>query len=301
MVRCVRPRRAAGAGGHTARMSMVAAAPPVSPVSGARVEIGSAGVAAGVALVLVAAVVPWVTLLHGQQTVNGVGGDGAYLATAAVGAGGLWAAYLLRGRPRQLRALAATAGLVILYWALYDLEHIVHMVIDDPMASVMGWPLMGPGPLLAAGGGALVLVSTLLVPAGERGARWSQWVRLLLGAALLTTGAVHLQQTPEHLGISTVLGLGFAAAAASQLALGAIVLVRGHRLLYAAIVADCAFFFAVYVYAVLHGLPFPGHVDPGLRLGAGETVTLSGAVSKLGEAAAILLALPLALTPRRPR
>lgn len=281
-------------------MSMVAAAPPVAPRSGARVAIGSAGVATGIALVLMAAVVPWVTLLHGQQTVNGVGGDGAYLAAAAIGAGGLWAAYLLRGRPRQLRALVATAGLVIVYWALYDFEHIVHMVIDDPMASVMGWPLMGPGPLLAAGGGALLLASTLTVPAGARGVRWSQWLRVLLGAALLTTGAVHLQQTPEHLGISTPLGLGFAAAAASQLALGAVVIVRGHRLLYAAIVADCAFFFAVYVYAVLHGLPFPSHVDPGLRLGAGETVTLSGAISKLGEAAAIMLALPLALTRPRP-
>ncbi|HEY7199743.1 MAG TPA: hypothetical protein VIC57_06010 [Candidatus Dormibacteraeota bacterium] len=280
-------------------MSMVAAAPPVAPRSGAREAIGSAGVATGIALVLMAAVVPWVTLLHGQQTVNGVGGDGAYLAAAAIGAGGLWAAYLLRGRPRQLRALVATAALVIVYWALYDFEHIVHMVIDDPMASVMGWPLMGPGPLLAAGGGALLLASTLTVPAGARGVRWGQWLRVLLGAALLTTGAVHLQQTPEHLGISTLLGLGFAAAAASQLALGAVVIVRGHRLLYAAIVASSAFFFAVYVYAVLHGLPFPSHVDPGLRVGAGETVTLSGAISKLGEAAAIMLALPLALTRRR--
>jgi hypothetical protein len=283
-------------------MSVVAASS--RPASGARLAIGSAGVAVGAGAVVAAAVVPWVTLLHGQQTVNGVGGDGAYLAAAAVGAGALWAAYLLRGRPRQLRALAATAGLVILYWALYDFEHIVHMVIDDPMASVMGWPLLGPGPLLAAGGGAVLLISTLTVPAGARAVRGNQWLRLLLAAALLATGAIHLQQTPEHLAISPVLGAGFAAAAASQLALGAAVMVRGHRILYAAIVADCAFLFAVYAYAVLHGLPFPAHADPGLRLGAGETVTLSGAVSKLAEAVAILVALPLALTPgpssRRP-
>lgn len=277
---------------------MSVAETPAVPARGPRIVIGGAGLAAGVAIVLVAVALPWVTLLHGRQTVNGVRGDGAYLVAAALGAGALGAACLLRGRPRQLRALAAVAGLLIVYWALFDIEHIVNVVTGDPMAGVMGWPTMGPGPLLAAAGGVVLLGAALSLPTAARGVRRDQWPRLLLAGALLGTGAVHLQQSPEHLEVSAVLGAGFVVAAVSQLALGAAVLVRGHRLLYFAIIADCACFFALYAYAVLHGLPFPTHADAGLRLGAGEPVTLSGAVSKVGEAAAILLALPLVL-PRR--
>jgi hypothetical protein len=118
---------------------------------------------------------------------------------------------------------------------------------------------------------------------------------VLLAAALLATGAVHLQQAPAHLEVSTALGLGFLVAAVSQLGLGAAVLVRGHRLLYIAIVADCALFFLLYVYAVVHGLPVPPHGDTGVQVGAGEPVTLSGVVSKLAEVVAIAIALPLAL------
>jgi hypothetical protein len=278
---------------HTAVMSTVGVAAGSAPrAPGSRVVIGSAAVAAGVTLVLVGVAMPWVTLHHGQQLVNGVLGDGAYLATAAIGAAALWTAYLLSGRPGPLRALAAGAGFLVVYWTFFDIERIVTV---DPLAGAMGAPLMGPGPLVSAVGGLLLLGSTLSVPSLARGLRRAQWMRILLAAALLATGAIHLQQAPEHLEVSTVLGLGFLAAAVSQLGLGAAVIVRGHRLLYAVIVADCALFFALYVFAVLHGLPFPTHGDPGIQVGAGEPVTLSGVLSKLGEAVAILVALPLAL------
>jgi hypothetical protein len=274
-------------------VGVAAGAAPRAP--GSRVVIGSAAVSAGVALVLAGVALPWVTLHHGQQSVNGVLGDGAYLAAAAIGAAALWTAYLLSGRPGPLRALAAGAGFLIVYWTFFDIERIVTVVSDDPLAGVMGAPLMGPGPLVSAVGGIVLLGSTLGVPSLARGLRRAQWVRVLLAAALLATGAIHLQQAPEHLEVSTVLGLGFLAAAVSQLGLGAAVIVRGHRLLYAAIVADCALFFVLYAYAVLHGLPLPSHGDPGIQVGAGEPVTLSGVLSKLGEAVAILVALPLAL------
>jgi hypothetical protein len=277
-------------------MSTVGVAAGSAPrAPGSRVVIGSAAVAAGVALVLAGVAMPWVTLHHGQQSVNGILGDGAYLATAAIGAAALWTAYLLSGRPGPLRALAAGAGFLVVYWTFFDIERIVTVVSDDPLAGAMGAPLMGPGPLVSAVGGLLLLGSTLSVPSLARGLRRAQWMRILLAAALLATGAIHLQQAPEHLEVSTVLGLGFLAAAVSQLGLGAAVIVRGHRLLYAVIVGDCALFFALYVLAVLHGLPFPTHGDPGIQVGAGEPVTLSGVLSKLGEAVAILVALPLAL------
>jgi hypothetical protein len=265
------------------------------PALGSRVVIGSAAFATGVALVLIGVALPWVTLQHGQQSVNGVPGDGAYLAAAAIGAGAMWTAYLLGGRPGPLRALAAGTGFLLVYWTIFDIERIVNVVTGDPLAGAMGAPLMGPGPLVAAAGGIVLLGSTLTVPSLARGLRRADWVRLLLAAALLATGAIHLQQAPGHLEVSTALGVGFLVAAVSQLGLGAAVLVRGHRLLYAAIVVDCAFFFLVYVYAVVHGLPFPPHGDAGIQVGAGEPVTLSGALSKVAEAVAIAIALPLAL------
>jgi hypothetical protein len=271
------------------------AAGTTPPALGSRVVIGSAGVATGVALVLIGVALPWVTLQNGQESVNGVLGDGAYLATAAIGAAALWTAYLLGGRPGPLRALAAGAGFLILYWTIFEIERILSAVTRDPLAGAMGAPLMGPGPLVTAVGGVVLLGSTLSVPSLARGLERADWVRVLLVAALLATGAIHLQQAPEHLEVSTLLGLGFLVAAVSQIGLGAAVLVRGHRLLYAAIVVDCVVFFLVYVYAVVHGLPFPPHGDAGIQIGAGEPVTLSGALSKVGEAAAIAIALPLAL------
>ena len=121
----IRPAAWTGrAGRHTALVTTVgraaeAPAPPATPASGTRLVIGSAGVAAGVAAVLVAAVLvavalPWVTLQHGRQTVNGVQGDGSYLAAGALGAGALGAANVRRGRPRPLRALAALTGAILL-------------------------------------------------------------------------------------------------------------------------------------------------------------------------------------------
>jgi len=271
------------------------AAGTTPPALGSRVVIGSAAVATGVVLVLIGVALPWVTLQHGQQAVNGVLGDGAYLATAAIGAAALWTAYVLGGRPGPLRALAAGTGFLIVYWTIFDIERIVTVVTADPLAGAMGAPLMGPGPLVAAVGGVVLLGGTLSVPSLARGLSRAEWIRVLLAAALLATGAIHLQQAPAHLEVSTALGLGFLAAAVSQIGLGAAVLVRGHRLLYIAIVADCVLFFVLYVYAVVHGLPFPAHAEAGIQVGAGEPVTLSGALSKLAELVAIAIALPLAI------
>ena len=91
------------------------AAGTTGPAPGARVVIGSAAVATGVVLVLIGVALPWLTMQHGQQSVNGVVGDGAYLATAAIGAAALWTAYLMGGRPGPLRALAAGTAFLVVY------------------------------------------------------------------------------------------------------------------------------------------------------------------------------------------
>lgn len=236
MVRSGRPLRPAAGGGILPGMSVAGTAVVApAPRGGARLAIGTVGVAAGAALVVVAAAMPWATLLHGRLTVYGVQGDGAYLCAAALGAGALWMAFLLRGRPRPLRTLAAVTALVVLYWAVFDIEHIVNMVIDDPLASVMGWPLMGPGPLVTALGGAVMLAGALTAPTRAARLGWDQRLGLLLGAALLVAGAVHLQQVPAHLETSRLVGIGVAAAAAAQLGLGAgCLVVRRSRVLWVA-------------------------------------------------------------------
>jgi hypothetical protein len=122
------------------------AAGSARPAPGSRVVVGTAAVATGVALVLIGVALPWMTMQHGQQSVNGVLGDGAYLATAAIGAAALWTAYLLGGRPGPLRALAAGTGFLVVYWTIFDIERIVTVVTGDPLAGAMGAPLMGPGP-----------------------------------------------------------------------------------------------------------------------------------------------------------
>lgn len=289
-------------GRHNALVATdTAVAFPTSPrPGGLRIATGTIGVMAGAAAVLVGVATPWVTVLHGREQVNGVGGDGAYMVAGAIGAGALWTAYLLAGRPRQLRALTALAGILIAYWAFFDAWRLVALTADSASAETLGAPTLGIGSIIVGVGGIMVMASTLSVPARTGRVAWPAWWRLALAGALLATAAIHLQQTPEHLELSTVLGLGFAGAALSQFVLSALVLVRGSRLLYGAIIADCAIFFAIYVYAVLHGLPFPAHDDAGLRLGAGEPVTLSGAVSKAAEAVAMGIALPLGIfSPRR--
>jgi hypothetical protein len=231
----MRRRVAAGARrGILAAMSVAgtAVAAP-APRGGARVAIGSAAVFAGAALVVAAVALPWATLLHGRLTVYGVQGDGAYLGAAALGVGALWAAYLRRGRPRPLRTVAAVAALVVLYWVLFDIQHMVQMVIDDPRASVMGWPLMRQGPLVAAGGAALLLAGTLLVPPRTPGVDWEQRLGVALAAVLLAAGAVHLRQVPDLLDESRLRALAAAGAAAALLALGAAcAVVRRSRLLW---------------------------------------------------------------------
>jgi hypothetical protein len=267
----------------------------VRTVDWVRTAAGTVGVAiGGAAIVGGAALLPWVTILHGQDPISGVTGDGAYLATAAVGAIGLWPAYLLNGRSGPMRALTAGAGFLVTYWAFFDTWRIVTYIEGTDAASILGSPVLGPGALVAGIGGIILLLSALSVPsAAAEPLSSTAWLRLALGAALLATGGIHLQQAPHHLEVSELFGLGFIAAAVSQLGLAALVLVRGHRLLYFAVIVDCCIFFLLYVYAVFHGLPFPAHADSGLKLGAGEVVTLSGALSKVFEVIAIMLAVLL--------
>jgi hypothetical protein len=122
-------------------------------------------------------------------------------------------------------------------------------------------------------------------------------VRLGLAALLAVAAVIHLLLTPEHLGESPLLGLGFLAAGLAQLALAAVLVLHRLRrvddLVLAAVVAVDVALVALYAYAVLVGLPFGGGGEEhaaGLVLGAGEPVDQWGFVDLLAELGAVGLA-----------
>jgi hypothetical protein len=120
--------------------------------------------------------------------------------------------------------------------------------------------------------------------------------RLALTLLLVVAAIIHLILTPEHLGISTLLGIGFLLAGVAQLALAGLVLRWPQRtdLVMGAIVIVNIALIVMYVYAVLVGLPLEaGHAADdggGLRIGSGEPVDLKGAIDLTVEIAAVALA-----------
>jgi hypothetical protein len=124
--------------------------------------------------------------------------------------------------------------------------------------------------------------------------------RLALAALLYVAAAIHLLLTPEHLAESTLLGLGFLAAALAQLALAALVVARPADLVLVATLGVTVALVVLYGYAVLVGLPFAGggeEHEVGLVVGAGEPVDWWGFVDLLAEVGTLGLAGLLLVRP----
>jgi hypothetical protein len=143
---------------------------------------------------------------------------------------------------------------------------------------------------LAAG---LLALAAVLAPIGARRASRVGTRRLVLAGALFVAGWIHLLLVPEHLAESPLLGVGFLAAAAAQIALAAVVAWRPSDTAAYVVVAVNVALVAVYGWAVVVGLPLGGgHADvAGIRIGAGEPVDLAGAATKLAEIVALVLAM----------
>jgi hypothetical protein len=131
--------------------------------------------------------------------------------------------------------------------------------------------------------------------AGQRLAPNADLLRGALVATLAGAGAIHLFLTPEHLDESPILGVGFLAAGLLQLALAGVIFRRPSRLALLVVGVSSAALIALYGVAVAIGLSFSapgeGAMDEGLRLGAGEPVTLVAAITKTAEFASIVLAM----------
>jgi len=156
-----------------------------------------------------------------------------------------------------------------------------------------------------------------------------------LAAALGVAGLIHCLLMPDHFAESTILGLGFLTAAAAQIGLAALVLLRPRRWVYAAVIGASASLMGLYAVNVAVGLPFhAAHAEPvvvtvahgpgtdadhhgatdhhgagtdhaegahgtgGLAIGAGEPVDAWGATTQLAQLSSVGIA--LVLLRRRP-
>jgi hypothetical protein len=128
--------------------------------------------------------------------------------------------------------------------------------------------------------------------------------RAFIAAALIATGWIHLLLAPEHLGESTILGLGFLASGLAQVGLAGLVMWRPASWNLGLVVVLNATLIVVYAYAVLVGLPFGAGSDhdhamaPGLRIGAGEPIDWYGGISKVAELISAAIAFAL-LAPKK--
>lgn len=147
-----------------------------------------------------------------------------------------------------------------------------------------------------------------------------------LAGTLGVAGLIHCLLMRDHFATSTIFGLGFLAAAATQIGLSALVLSRPRTWVYAAAVGASVLLMGLYAFNVAVGLPFHearaessavadthgtddhhgtepdheegGHGHEGLVVGAGEPIDTWGATTQAAQLASIGLA--LVLIRRRP-
>lgn len=254
--------------------------------------------AAGLLLVGLGAWLPWLTLFNGLEPLPGFRLDGGDLAGLALLAVGLLAVAARLGAGRVLRPLAVAALLVVVVDAVASARRIAEYVADPGPGAALSIPSQGPGAVVMAVGGVLLLGAAVLVPVRRDVLPHELVARLVLAAATFVAGWMHLVLTPEHLAESTALGVGFLAAGLAQVALAVLCSSRrSENALSALVVLDVALL-AVWAYAVLVGLPIGDgghdHVEAtGLVVGNGEPVDLAAAITKVAELTSLGTALLL--------
>jgi len=253
------------------------------------------------ALMLAGGFLPWLTLFNGLTAVRGFSLDGGALSFVVLSVLAMLFVQARHGGARVLRPIAIAGALAVVADSLYSASRISAFVADPGPAGAVSAPMPGAGPYVFAAAGAVVLAAALVAPAAAGRLGMQTALRLTLSVLLLAAAVIHLILTPEHLGVSTVLGLGFLAAGLAQAALAGLAVAAPERLqrlvMYGVLVVNMALL-AIYLYAVLWGLPIEAaHADDdaGLRIGAGEAVDVKGAVDFIAEVAAVGIAAFLAL------
>lgn len=267
-------------------------------------QLPTAAALAGLAAAVAGLLLPWVTVLHGTVPLNGIAAGGGAIAGLAVASALVLAAAHRYGWPAG-RWAAAVGASIAGAGSLWAAVSVADYTADPGPAALLASPAPGPGPwVLAAAAG--VLVAAALRPLPRRvpgaGARASGLAaRLGLGATAFVAGWIHVLLTPEHWAESALLGAGFLGAGLLQLALSIAVVERPGRAVHLALVVLNVALVAVWLYAVLVGLPFGDAHDhgqsAGWAIGAGEPVDGVALVAKAAELVGAVWAARLASHP----
>ncbi len=137
----------------------------------------------------------------------------------------------------------------------------------------------------------LTFIAVLLVPWISPSVRL--WSQVILSLALAFAGAMHFVLASAHLDESTLLGLGFFAAGALQIALAVVVITvtfvkRRPPFVFLAVIALNAALVFLYAVHVWLGFPLAGR-PTSTTLGGQEDIDLPGIVTKLAELVSLVL------------
>ena len=268
-----------------------------------RLHLSMACAALGLALVAASDAMPWLTLFHGLHPIAGFrlgGGDLSGLAVAAV------ALLLVAGRHgggRVLKPAAVVLATLVVVGAVSTALSIGSYVRAPGAAAALTAPSAGPGPLTLAAGGVALLIASLITPVSRHPLAAAMRLPLLLGASTFVAAWMHLLLTPEHLGVSTLLGGGFLVSGLAQLSLTVLAVERPSERIWALLVMLNTALVVVWAYAVLVGLPFAGDEhgsSGGFTIGSGEPIDLAAVITKTAELTGIAVALVLMRRTARP-
>lgn len=261
-------------------------------LSGAQVERRRATVSAptlvgpiafvGGAVALVGVSLPWLSFYAGLHVITGL--DGAFgsaaAVLAAVGMASALAFAVSRGQAaRWAVGLAGFGVMSIAGWSgLNALATVAGTV--DPLLIVAP----GPGTLVLAVGGAL-MVATMFLPDGPTdGARTvaPASLRTALTVSLVAGGIIHLGVGQDHLAESTLVGTAIILAGIAQIAVAAVMRMKpSMRPVLAAALGLSAILVVAYAAAVTVGLPVEAHGHETLVTGHGSGAHVE-AVSPIG-------------------
>lgn len=275
----------------------------ISPPRLARGAVASLAIGGG-SLMISGALLPWLSLYAGVDTLNGIDGVNGWVLIAAGGVAIAAASTYLWRPSEQLRWGLAGLGFIasaFAAWVVSQLLGSYQQLQGDPFVVAS----LGMGAFVALAGGLLVL-GTLLVPhatgaSAERGARAKPVSapgdarRLLLTAVialLVSVAMIHLAVVGPHLQVSALYAAFFICAAFAQIGAALVLTVnRGRRLLLAVALGNGLI---IVVWAISRTVGLPIGPTPGVA----EGVSLPDVLASVGEGAIVALSVMLARAHR---